>query len=179
MQLAGGGVDQGVRGVAAGKGAVEVARPHCLELVGQRIGPPAAFDDGQRAARVADDVRVGREVEARVDRAGTGRLAEGSGHVGRSHPSVAVPLGLTAADADAVDHPSPQEPVVGGGVGVDRVGPVAQVTPVEVVGDRPRDGEIGDRVLVGHRAVVALQVAAARLRRHRHRDSPRSGVAVP
>ena len=75
-------------------GAVEVARADGVELVGELIGAGPGLDDCEGSAGVADDVGVGREVEAGVQGAGARLLSQGSGHVARAHPPVAIPLGL-------------------------------------------------------------------------------------
>src|SRR5205814_1230004 len=97
-------VELRVRGVPTGQGAVEVARPDRVELVGHLVGPASALDDGERAAGLADHVGVGREVEPGVDGPGPVGLAQRVGYLARPDVPVAVPLRLAVADAQAVDH---------------------------------------------------------------------------
>jgi hypothetical protein len=68
-----------------------------------------------------------------------------------AHPPVAVPGGATALDANPVDHAVAREPVRGR---LPRVGPIAQVPPVELGGDGALDGQIELGQLIGHRRVV-------------------------
>ena len=176
MQLAGERVALGMGGVAARKGAVEVAGPDGVELVGELIGPAAALDDGEGAAGVADDVGVGGEVKARMHRAGVAGLPQGVSDVGGPDEAVAVPLGLAVADPHAVDHAAAEEPVVGGRVGIDdRVGAIAEIPTVEVVGDGPDDREIGDGALLAYRAIVAFQVT---IRGHRTSQASFHSIAM-
>ena len=65
VEVAGARVALGVRGVPTGQRAAEVARPDRLELVGQLVGQRTGLDDGERAARMADDVGVRRRSPCR------------------------------------------------------------------------------------------------------------------
>ena len=143
VQLSGGRVEvRDARAEAAAEGAVEVARADRVELVGQLVGVGARLDDRERAAGEADDVGVGREVEVAVGRARVGWLAQGRPPRRASGPSGCGTTRPAVAQPDAVHHAGAGEPVVGGGVDrADRVGAVAQVAAVEVVGQaclRPR-----------------------------------------
>ena len=72
---------------------------------------------------------------------------------------VAVPLGLTATQADAVDHAGSDEPVSRGGVGpAGRVRSVAEPAPLELSGDLAGDRKIERRDLLLDRGHVAGEV---------------------
>src|SRR5689334_9877686 len=76
----------------------------------------------------------------------------------RAYPSVAVPGGTAALDADTVDHAVAGEPVRSR---LPWVRPVAQVPAVEFCGDGAFNAQIELGQLVGHRRVVlALKVVA-------------------
>ena len=87
VEVAGGGVELGVGGEPAGQGALEVARPDGLELIGQGVRQRSRFDGGKDPAGVADHVGVGGGV-VEVHRAARPRLTEGLGDVLRAHPPV-------------------------------------------------------------------------------------------
>ena len=61
MQFAGSRVTVRVRGIAAGQGAVEVARADGVEFVGEFVVGHAAFDESQGLAGVGQHVGVGAE----------------------------------------------------------------------------------------------------------------------
>ena len=140
--------------------AVEVAASQRLELVAQLDRASAGLDDRERLARVADHVRVRREVHVAVDRAtGIGHIQLGE-HLACVHPAVAIPVGLAVCEADTVDHALASEPVVRRRVdSTDRVRPVAQEPTLQRRGDRARDGKVGGRHLFGDGSEVAFQVA--------------------
>ena len=149
----------GVGRVAAVERAAEVTGPDRVELVGQLVRARPRLDDGEGAARMPDDVGVGREVHARVHRTRVGLLAEDARHLGRAHPAVAVPLGPPVTQPDPVHHPVAGEPVVGRGFGRrGGIGAVAQVAAVEGLGHVAGDGQVGRRDLFEDGGEVALQV---------------------
>ncbi len=161
VQFAGARVPVWMGGVAPGQGAVEIACPNGVQLVGEFVGGDACFDEGQGLAGVGQHAGVGAQGQhagPRVDPGGR-RLAEGGTYRRAAHPSVAVPAGLSAAQRDPVDHAVAAEPVVDRGVDLcHRVGPVAQVTPVEVVGDVAGDRQVGRGHLGAHRRQEAVQI---------------------
>src|SRR5690606_2766801 len=120
-------------------------------------GLAARLDEGEGAAVHADDVGVDDLALVAL------------------HPPVAVPLGPPVAQADAVDHAVADEPVVAGGVGGGAgVGADADEAPGQLVGDRAGHLQLGDRDLLGHRRVVAVEPG----RRGLHRCSSRGGRSV-
>ena len=139
MQLTGVRVALGVRGVAAGQRAVEVARPDRVELVGQLVVGDAALDQRERLARRGRSRWCWRRSREIADVPGSARGSPSArGGVRAAHPAVAVPLGLAVAEPHAVHHAVADEPVVELGVDLaDRVRAVAKVSPVQVVRDRP------------------------------------------
>ncbi len=150
VQFTGPRVELGVRGESAGQRAAEIARSPGFQFAGQLIWQRAGLHGGQRPSRVPDDVGVGREVGAGVDRALRPGLAERLGHSPGADPPVAVPLGPAVAQPDSVHHPRAYEPVVAGVVQSQRVRPVTQVTAVELGGDAAGDRQVkrGDLALV-------------------------------
>ncbi len=158
VQLARLGIALRVRGVPTGQRAVEVAHPDGAELAVELVRAGAGFDDRERAAGVADHVGIGGEVHAAVHRTARPLLAERVGDIRRADEPFAVPLRLAVAQLHAVHHPVAGEPVVGRGVGGDGVRPVAQVAPVEPVGDRAGHLEVGGRQLVTDGRVVPFEV---------------------
>ena len=106
------------------------------------------------ATGVAEHVRVcgaGRRIEHRL---GVGGL-ESLGELGGLHVPVAVPLGLAAVEAHAVDHAVTEEPVPGGARL--RVRPVAQVAARQRRRDRPGHLQIERGQLLLDRRVVPLE----------------------
>src|SRR5690606_31984228 len=96
-----------------------------------------------------------------------------------------VPFGLAALKLDPVDHAVAHEPVVALAVGVLRIGPDADIAPVEFRGDRASDGEIGERHFLAHRSVDAAEERAlaieplaveARQARDASGDRPANGL---
>ena len=73
---------------------------------------------------------------------------------GGADVAVAVPLGLAARQADAVDHPVAEEPV--GRRPARRVRAVAHEQPAQLGRQRPGDLEVGEGLLGGDRGEVAL-----------------------
>ena len=143
-------VGLGVRGHRGGEAAVEVARADRGEL-GREHVREAALDQRHDPARVRDHMGV-RDADGAVDRAVRldHRLAQ---QRLRAHPTVAVPLGATIAQADAVHHAVPDEPVPRRLTG-QRVGAVAQVAAGELGRERTVDREIDGVDLVRHRGEV-------------------------
>ncbi len=158
MQEPGRRVDLGMGGVAVGQAAAEVGMTQRVEGVAQLDGTGAGLDDGHGAAADADHVGI-RRLHAAVALAGGRWLTERLAHVGRAHPTVAVPLGPTVPQAQAVHHRVAGEPVVGGRVDrPERVGAVAQVAPVQLRRQGAGDDQVGERHLLGDRRIGALEV---------------------
>jgi hypothetical protein len=146
-----------VGGVAVREATVEIGVADGVELVGQLHRPGACLHDGQGLAAQADHVGVGG-VHAGMALAGHRLLAEVLAHLRRADHAGVVPVGLAAAEADAMDHAVADEPVVGGGIdGRDRVGPVAEVATLQLGGERALDGELGGGDVTGEGGVGALQ----------------------
>ena len=104
VQLAGGVVELGVRGEAAGQGPAEVARADGVQLIGQLVRQRPGLDGGQGAPAVGDDVGVGGEVHVLVHRAARPLVVVLRGDGLGADPPVAVPLGLAVAQPHAVHH---------------------------------------------------------------------------
>ena len=124
-----------VGGVATRKGAVEIAwsRPS-RALVGYRMAA-ARPRRLRNAARVADDVGVGGQVEGGVHRSTPRLLAERRSHVGRADVPVPVPLGLAVGEPQAVQSCRRRGTSGRSGIRlVDRVRTDPQISAVEVVG---------------------------------------------
>ncbi len=159
VELAGQRIPLRMRGVSTVERASEVTGPKGLELVAELVGTCTGLDDGERATGVPDDIGVGCEVHIGVHRAGPRLLSERARHLGRAHPAVAIPLRPPVAQPDPVHHAVAREPMIGGGLGHGhRVGPVAQVAPVQDLGQLAPDGQLGHRQLLVHGSKVALQV---------------------
>ena len=158
------GVALGVRGVAAPQRAVEIADPDSVEFVGEFVGRDARLDERQRLAGVADHVGVRADRRHRVPLIGH-CLAERARRARPADEAVAVPLGAAVTQSDAVHHPVADEPVVQLRIDLaDRVGPVAQIPTVEVLGDRPGDLQVGERDFLRQRRVYAFEVAISHVR---------------
>ena len=170
MQLTGIRVALRMRGVAARQRSVEVARADRVEFVGELDVGDAGFDQREGLSGMPDHVGV-RTDTGQPEVTGRRLLAERLRGLRTTHPSVAVPLGLAVADADAVHHAVADEPVIERGIDLaDRVRAVAQVPAVEIVRNRPDHLEVGQRVLTVDRRELALEVAV------RHRDTPYNSV---
>ena len=150
VEFAGRRADLGVGGHGVDQLAAEVVGADGLEVVGDLVWQ-RRLDERQRPSRVVDDVRVG------------GRGAQVAGAVGvveregfdeavGPDPPVAVPLGLTAFDANAVDHAVTGEPMSRRRA---RIRSVAQVPTVEFGRDGALDGQVGLGQFVGDGRVVA------------------------
>ena len=163
-----------VRSERTGQRAAEVGHLHRVEVVGQLDREAAGLDDRQRAAGVADHVRVGGAAAHAVARPGRRRPPLRRGDVVVPHEPVAIPLGLAVTHADAVHHAGAREPVVRLRIRRrHRVRSDAQQPAVELLGDPPAHGQIGDVELVVDGCEVAGQVRARRDARFGcgHRDS--------
>ena len=161
MQFAGARVAMRMSGIAAGQGSVEVAGADGVEFVGEFVVGHAAFDERQRLAGVGQHVGVGAQGLHSGSQVACGgrRLAERGAHTRAADPAVAVPAGLAVLQRYAVHHAVAGEPVIGGGVDLgDGVGPVAQVTPVEEVGDVPGDRQIGRGDLGADRRQEVIEI---------------------
>ena len=173
VELAGARVALGVGGEAVAKRPVQVREAHRVELVGELGRAAAGLDDGEGLAGQADHVGV-RHRPLVVALAGGGPLTQRLGDRRRADPAVAVPLGSAVAQADAVHHALAGEPVVVGGVDrPDRVGPVAEVAPVELGRERAGHLEVEGRHLLGHRGVEPLDVPVGDDVGHGWSPSPR------
>ena len=135
MQLAGVRVLVGVGGVAAAQGAAEVAGADGVELVGQLVRRGAGLDQGEGAAGVLEHVGVGGEVVAAAAR--TGSPSSSATSLERTQ-RLRYQRRVAVLEADAVDHPRAEEPVVVLPGVVQRVRPDPQVAAVEVVGEARR-----------------------------------------
>ena len=162
-----------VRRVAVRQRAVEVAAGDRRELVVELDGLRPRFHQCVGASTEADDVRVGRAVHALGDRPARIGFAQLVRHRPRADPAVAVPLGTTLTQPDAVHHAAAREPVVVRRIGVDRVRSVAQVAAVEHVRQGALDGQVDRRDLLGHRREVPLEVRIGQRRR-----TPRCSVEI-
>jgi hypothetical protein len=126
MQLTRGWVALRMRGVPAEERATEVRWPNGFQFVCQFVGPDPDLRDRERLTGVADDVGISREVDSTETRSAGPLFTEFVGHVGGSHPPVAVPVRSSVAQPKAVRHSGAHEPVIGGRVRViDRVRPNA------------------------------------------------------
>jgi hypothetical protein len=138
--------------------AVEGVMRDRVELIAELDRLAARLDDREGPAIDADDVGV-RSVVAFGARAGGNFFAKHLTGFGAADPAVAVPVGLSALDADAVDHAGAGEPVIARGVGGDRwVRAVAEVAAGQAGGDLAVDAEFLERELFGHRRVDAGEV---------------------
>src|SRR6201992_807997 len=138
VQFAGPRVTMRVGGIAAGEGPVEIARTDRVEFVGEFVVRHAALDESQGLAGVGEHIGVGAQGLH------SGAQVAGGGHRLRvwrppnraSAPAVPIPIRFAAVQCYAVTHAVAGEPVIGGGVDLgDGIGTVAQVAPVEEVGD--------------------------------------------
>ena len=174
VQLTGFWVALRVRCVPAGQRPVEVAHPDGVQFIGELIVDAAAFDQGEGLAGVSDHVGVGAERIQAVMAIRWG-LAEFLRHVRAPHPAVAVPVRLAVADADAVHHAVTDEPVAKVRIDLaDRIGPISQVAPVQVVRDRPCNLEVSQRVFLLQRGERTLQIAVG----HDGPPTPLDGLLV-
>ena len=83
---------------------------------------------------------------------------ENVAHFFGAHPTVAVPLGLSAIEANAVHHAVAGKPVILRFVDIARrVRPVAQVSPGELGRNRASYAQVGDGDFFVHRCQVARQ----------------------
>ena len=155
QHLAGRGADLRVRGERALQHTVVTRGTDGLEVAVDHVGP-VAFLEGEDLPGVAHHVGVGlraghvahvRHVQDVLGRIGIER---------RLHVAVAVPLGLAAMQADAVQHPVAEERVVAHTR--DGVGPVADIAAVELGWQRAGHDEVGDGALLEHGSTVAPQV---------------------
>jgi DNA-binding CsgD family transcriptional regulator len=160
VQFPGARVELGVRGEPARQGAAEVARAGGAERGGQLVGQRAGLHGGQGAPAMPQDVGVGGEVSAVVDRPGRPFLAEGLGDLLGADPAVAVPLRPPVPQPDAVHHARAHEPVVARVVKSQRVRSVAQVAAAEPGGHPSGDRQVEGGDLLGDRGERTLQEAA-------------------
>ena len=138
VQFTGARVTMRMSGIAAGEGPVEIARTDRVEFIAEFVIRHAAFDESQGLAGVGQHVGVGAQgLHSGTQVACGGRgLAESRAHTRAADPAVPIPIGFAAAQCYAVHHAVTGEPVIGGGVDLgDGVGTVAQVAPVEEIGD--------------------------------------------
>ncbi len=157
-------VELGVGGETAGQRAGKVARADGVQLTGQLIGQRTGLHGGQIAPGVRDDVGIGGEVHVVVDRPGRPFLVHRLGQQLGADPAVAVPLGFAAAQPYPVYHARTQEPVplaepVTGVVQAQRVGPVAQVEPVQLGRQAAGDGQVERGDLILYRGERAMEEA--------------------
>src|SRR5262249_14968043 len=158
VQLTGFRVTLGMRGIPTGERAVEVAYADGVQFVGEFVDRKTAFDQRERLARMSDHVGVGTD-RGYAEMAARLALAQHLGRPGSTHPAIAVPLRLALTDANAVHHAVAAEPVVELGIDLaDRIGTVSQVTPVEVVRDRPDDLEVAERVFLVQWGEFTLEI---------------------
>ena len=156
VHLARVGVEMRVRGEAALERAAKGIVGDGLELGAHAHGKAAGLGDRPRAAGMRDDVGVDGLEE--VAWAGCGGLAQRGADRGASDPAVAIPLGLAAPEAHAVDHAVTHEPVIGGRVRrLDRVGSDAHIGAVEFSRDRACHLEGGQRLFRLHRRMYACE----------------------
>ena len=153
VQLAGLGIHLGVRGHVGVQLAVEVVDADRGQVLRRQLVGKADL------ARREQLVVVGERRDVAVADVPTGYPGVSEPVTafvqGGPHPTVGVRLGLAALKANPVQHAVANEPVAG--VGVDRVGSVADVQPGQLVGDRAGDLERGRPNLLGDRRKVALQ----------------------
>jgi len=161
VQLTGSVIGLGVGGEAAGQGAAEIARAERLQLTGKLVRERPGLYGGQGSPGMADDVRVGREVHALMDRASGPCLAHRFGQPLGADPAVPVPLGPAVAQPDAVHHAGAEEPVVSGVIQAEGIGAVAQVASVELDRQPSRHRQVEGGDLLGHGREGAVEEAAA------------------
>ena len=140
-----------VRRESGREGAVEVRAADGFELVGEFDGRVARLDDREDATGVTDDVGVGDAATQEGLRTCHGFFTPDAHHIVVAHVTVAVPLSTAVTQAKAVYHACPQEPVMAGGIGLDRIRTDAQQSASQIVGDLAgdREAEAGDLFLDG------------------------------
>ena len=145
-----------VGGERARQAAAEIAVTQRFEVVRKlgRVGP--RLDQRENAGAEGDDIGVDRIVHPAA-RAGRGRQARNFFQRARADVAVAIPPRPALRDPHAVDHAVADEPVVAARVGMFRVRPDPQVSPVERGRDRPRDRQVFQRQLLLHRCVEPLR----------------------
>ena len=153
--LAGGGIVVRVRGERAIESTAEVAVFLAFERVieANRIAP--RLDQRHRSPGDAHDVGVDGVAAATARTRSGGRAALARDLV-RADPAIAV-FGLAIFQADRVDHPVADEPVVAGGIGRVGVGSGAHIAAVERGGDCAIDAQASKGQLFLHRAVEARE----------------------
>ena len=161
MQLAGFRVAVRVRGVAAGQGAAEVAGADGVEFVGEFVVGARRLDERQGLAGMVRSHwcwRRSTHAGAQSVRPVCARRGPWRDR-GAAHPAIAVPLapcrrGCGCRAPCRRPRTSDRSP----GRPRRRVGPVAQVAPVEVVRNVPSDLEINGGHLGTHRRHHPSQV---------------------
>jgi hypothetical protein len=136
--------------------AVVVGWPDGVEITVEHIRE-VAFFQRQNLAGVADHVGV------RLRRSHVGEAVVDIDHWAFRRRdewgldvSVAVPLGFSVTEPNAVDHPVSKERVIA--ETCDRVGTVAHIAAVEFRGNRAGHLEVGDRAFLSERRPVASEV---------------------
>ena len=74
------------------------------------------------------------------------------------HPSISIPLSLTALQTNPMDHSIPQEPVIGFRVSSDWVRPITQIPSVEFSRYLTRDLKVKSRDLFSNGPKVSTQI---------------------
>ena len=161
VQLTGDRVELRVGGVPVRQCAVEVASADRRQLVVHLDRFGARLDDGEGPAAEPDDIGVRSVVHPLGTGAAGVGLSESGRHTTGSDPPVAVPLGATVAQADAVHHAVAGEPVVSRRVRIDRVGSVAQVPTVQLARQCAGDFEVerGDLCVDGPEVPLQVRIA--------------------
>ena len=136
----------------AAQRAAEIVIGQRSEHIVEQYRRAPRFDQRPRLSREPNHVGVDG-VEIAVAGARCPRLTQGGGDLGRADPAIAIPARATALDAKTMDHTVAEEPLVASRIGVDRVRPDAQITPIESRRDRTGYRQILDRHFFRHRRV--------------------------
>ena len=161
MHLTGDGVELRMRIDTERERPTEVGLTEGLEITADHIRT-AQFLEGEHHARVMHDIGVAITGEHATRRTQDRRAIEMRGGAGTQHPAVAIPLRPAAAQGHPVEHALADEPVMVGGIGIDRVGTGADEPTLEHLGQRAGDLEFDGVDLIGYRCEVALEECGVR-----------------
>ena len=154
VMFAGHGIAMRMRGERSQQRVVERIVGLLLHIVGQFDRIAARLHQGPGTSGDPHDVGIDGVEPAMAWAGGGGHVTQRS-HRLRSDEAVAIPLRPAILQRDAVDHPVAHEPMIGGGIGGDRVRPDPEITAVEHRRDRSRHRQFVKRQFLGHRLVQA------------------------